>query len=245
MVLWKIWFDLRIRFFICLSFLILSVLVLIICFPLLGTFLTWLKTEIPPEEYKLIQQYASDYRLFMDEGWFREVQFVAAFAVVFALGGIMAEAKLRTAHLSLSFPVSRRRWILYQAGLALLLVMILSCVASLLIILGGFVFGKAYPLTRATGGTLLLALMTFPWIGATLAITSFTYDKLKTALVVFSLWFVTGLLEKIPAIRLWLPQHLLDFMEPGSFPWRSILIILTLGIGGLFVAIKRFEQADF
>ncbi len=245
MILWKIWFDLRVRFFLCLSLMILTVLALILFFPLTGTLLSWLKPELPAEEWKRLQAYASDYRLFMDEGWFREVQFVAAFAVVFALGGVMTEQKSRTIFLTLSLPVERRRWILYQAGLALFLVMVLSSVASVLIMLGGLVFGHTYPITRAVAGTLLLGLLTFPWVGATLAVTAFIQDKLRTAVLVFSLWFVTGLLEKVRFIRFWLPQHLIDALETGSFPWRSLIIILTIGIGGLFVAIRRFEESDY
>ena len=245
MILWKIWFDLRVRFFVCLSLMILTVLMLIVFFPMVGTILSWLKPEIPAQEWKHLQTYASDYRFFMDEGWFREVQFVAAFAVVFTLGGVMTEQKSRAIFLTLSLPVDRRRWILYQTGLVLLLIMVISVVASFLIMLGGFVYGQTYPMTRAIAGTLMLGLLTLPWVGATLAITAFTQDKLKSALVIFCLWFITSLLEEIPSIRLWLPQHLIDSLEDASFPWRSLIVIFTIGIGGLFVAIRRFEESDY
>ncbi|MCI0416160.1 hypothetical protein L0222_25580 [bacterium] len=245
MVLWKTWFDLRTRFFICLGLLILNVLSLIVFFPLFGTFLTRLKMEIPLEQWKQIQAYASDYLLYMDAGWFHKDETMAAFAVIFALGGIMTEAKTHTVLLSLSLPVLRRRWVLSHAVFAWMYIMILAAVASILIVLAGFVYGKSYPLTRALMQTFLMPLIAFPWIGATLAVTSLTFDKLRAGLIVFGAWFLTGLLEKIPPVRIWLPGNLMDLAEPGSFPWQSLIVILVVGIGGIFFAVNKFEESDF
>jgi len=245
MILWKIWFDLRVRFFFCLAFLILSVLLMILLFPFLGSFLPWVKSDVPPQEWARMKPYISSYRLFMEEKWFGEVQFIGGFAVILSLGGVMTERRPRSIYFTLSLPVLRRKWIFYHAGLALALVLSLCCVASIFILLGSRVFGETYPVMHAAQSTLFLGLLTFPWIGATFAMTSLTQDKAKTALLIFCLWFVTSLLQKLQGIRLWLPQHLVDYFNGAPFPWQSLLVILVVGIGGILFAIQRFEKQDY
>lgn len=245
MILWKMWFDLRVRFFFSLAFSIVCVMLLVVIFPLTGPLLSYAKGDIAPEEWSKIRPILSDYRLFMDLGWFRDVQYVSLFAVIFALGGVLTEHKSRSIYFTLSLPVRRRQWILYHSGMALVLITVLCTIASVLILIGGVVYAKSYPLWLAMQGALFLSLVTVPWIGITFAVTSLTQDRMKTALVIFAIWCVNRVLERIPPIRLWLPRHLLDYLGGSAFPWQSLLLIFALGIGGILFAIRNFEEQDY
>jgi hypothetical protein len=246
MMLWKMWYDLRFRFFICLAFLIVHIMFLIAIFPVAGSLVSWFRSDIPKQDWESIRQLISSYSYFMDHGWFQEVKYISALAVIFSLGGVLTERKMHSIYFTLSLPVLRRRWILFQSGMAFFLITILCIAATALILIAGIAYGSGYPILRAIQGTLFLTLIALPWIGATFAVASMTQDRMKTALIVFGCWFFMGILQSIPAIRLWLPRHLIDYyMGNNSFPWQSLIVILAAGIGGILFAIHRFEKEDF
>jgi hypothetical protein len=246
MMLWKMWYDLRFRFFLCLAFLIVHVMFLIAIFPVAGSLASWFRSDIPKHDWENIRQIISSYSYFMDHGWFQEVKYISALAVIFSLGGVLTERKTRSIYFTLSLPVERRRWILFQSGMAFFGIVLLCVVATALILIGGIAYGNVYSLFRALQGTLFLTLIALPWIGATFAVASMAQDKMKTGLIVFGCWFFMGILQSIPAIRLWLPRHLIDYyMGNNSFPWQSLIVIFAAGIGGIYFAIQRFEKEDF
>jgi ABC-type transport system involved in multi-copper enzyme maturation permease subunit len=245
MVLWKNWFDIRIRFYLALLFVVLNVTLLIVVFPLLGPVLSWAKADIPASDWKTIQPYLASYRLFMDQNWFQKVGILVAISIVFGLGGIMSERKSRSILLSLSLPVPRYQWILFHAALAVALLLILNLTASVTIILGGFALGEPYPIGRALQGAVLQVLPGLCWVGATLALTSITGDKLRTALIMFGIWFCMSILDHIPSISVWLPHHVMDLLKGNNFPWRAFLTIFVAGFGGLFLATQKFMTEDY
>ena len=245
MILSKLWFDLRWRFLFCIFFVAFGVMALIFLFPVLRPGLLWLKADISPEDWAVINPLLSSYRLFMDHGWFGEVEKVAGFAIILALGGIMTERSSHTALFSLSLPVSRRKWILYQAAFVFVLVLVMCCMATFMVLVGGWIYGSSYPIGRAIQGTILLALLTIPWIGATFALTSIIQEKLRTAVLIFAIWIVTGVLGRLSDVRVWMPRHLLDYFAGAPFPWQALIVIVVFGIGGLILAIQQFEARDF
>jgi hypothetical protein len=246
MMLWKMWYDLRVRFFICLALVILNILLLIAIYPVAGSFASWVKTDIPKEAWGHLKEVISNYPLFMDYGWFREVKYISGFAILFSLGGVMAERKTRSVYFTLSLPVLRRQWILYQSGMVLALIAFTCAIATAKLLLGGIAYGSAYPFWRAIQGTTFLTLIAFPWIGLTFAIASLTQDRMKTGLILYCAWFFMGALNAFPAVRFWLPRHLMDYYLNGNaFPWQAFLVILSVGIGGLWFAIQRFEKTDY
>jgi ABC-type transport system involved in multi-copper enzyme maturation permease subunit len=157
----------------------------------------------------------------------------------------MTEKNTRSIFVTLSLPVTRRKWILSQWLFAALLSLVLATMAGILILLGGLVFGKTYPLSQAIWGTLLLTFVALPWISLTLAMTSILQDKLKTVLTVAAIAFVVSILKIFESTQKWLPFALLDSLENEVFPWRSISVILLVTLGGLYFAIRRFETRDY
>jgi len=246
MILWKMWYDLRFRFFICLAFVIIHVLFLIAVFPVAGSLVSWFQSDIPKSEWNTVKQIISSYPYFMDHGWFQEVKYISALAVIFSLGGVLTERKKRSLYFTLSLPVERRKWILSQSGMALFTITLLCVTATLLILIAGIAYGSTYSFFRALQGTLFLVLIALPWIGATFAVASMAQDRIKTGLIVFGCWFFMGILQAIPSIRVWLPRYLIDYyMGSQHFPWQSLFVIFAAGIGGILFAIQKFEKEDF
>jgi ABC-type transport system involved in multi-copper enzyme maturation permease subunit len=245
MVYWKIWSEVRKRFYICLGISTFIVLFLIMLFPLSSLFLNYIKENVTSEELILLQKYTGDYRLFMDEGWFHEIGFVALFAIVFSLGGIMTEVRSRSIFVTLSLPVSRRRWILSQSLISALLVLGITASACVLVLTGGLFLGRPYPLPYALGGTLLLTAGALPWIGITLWITSLTQDRLKAAVCTVALWFLTEPLKTFSSFAEWMPQSILNLLQPLPFPWQASLSLLILSSGTLLAAVKHFDRRDY
>jgi hypothetical protein len=167
------------------------------------------------------------------------------FTVILSLGGIMTEKKTHSILFSLSLPVSRRAWILHQAAFVFVLVVLLSCVSAAIVLIGGVINSDFYPLARAFQGAMFLALVSLPWIGVTLALTSLTQDKMRTVIVIIGIWFGIAFLKNLQDFRIWLPQQLLEYFMGATFPWQALIVIFAVGIGGLIFAIQRFEALDF
>ncbi len=244
MIFSKIWNDLRFRFYFSLCFVSGTALFLVMLYAVAPFLMGFLKGQLPPQDYAELQVFLGSYRLFMDEGWFREVQFIAFFGILMSLGGILPESRTPAILLTLSLPVRRRAWILSHAGIVMILVAILVASASFIILLGGWIGSESYPVFKAIGGMILLTLGCFAWVGPTFAVASVTLDRWKTALIVLSAWFVINTLDRLPSIHPWLPGSLLDSLNDGLTPWKAFVTIAIFGAGGLLVAVHRFEKQD-
>jgi ABC-type transport system involved in multi-copper enzyme maturation permease subunit len=245
MILWKIWFDVRTRFYISLALILFFTIFLILLYPLLHLVISSAKPDLDAVAAAQLRHLMKNYRLFMDEGWFRELQPIWIFAIVLSLGGVLSEKKIGAIFVTLSLPVARTKWILTQWLATSALVLALLVTGGLLIVAGGIAYGSFYPPLSAIWGTLVLMFAALPWISLTLALSSLLQDRLKTTLILIFGVLILDILKVFTSVRVWLPISTLDALEGGPFPWRSVLVILAVTIGGLLVAIRTFQERDY
>jgi hypothetical protein len=245
MVLRKIWLDLHQRFLICIAIFLAIVFLHIGIFPYLkGYTPTWLP-EMSDQDMGYVSRMVQDYAFYSDLRWFQEIQRLALFAIVLSLGGVLTEAKTRSILISLSLPVSRRKWLTFQAGVVAVIVLSVSLLASILLSVGGSVVGQSYSLGHSLWGGILLTVCVLPWVGITLLATAITGDHLKAVLIALGLLTVASFLNRIPGLDPWLPATLMNSIYGESFYWKPLLTILVVTSITLFLAIRRFEKTDF
>lgn len=245
MVFWKLWFDLRWRFWLCLALTLLISGVSVGIFRWGNEILPILKPDMSAEQRLEIEQLNRSYRLFRDEGWFYEIRFVSVLAAFLALGGVVAERKNGTMPLTLSLPVSRRRWLIAHALLVLLLTGILLLVASLLILVCGWTAGESFPPTRALFGMLVLMVRSLPWISAAIAFTVLFENRVKAALFLILSIFALDLIGLAEVFQQWRPAAILTLLEGGPFPWKPLVSIALMTAVLAWFAVRTFENRDF
>lgn len=245
MVLWKIWFDLRQRFLFCIAIFLAIVFLHIGIFPYLNSYTPAWLPEMSDQDLGYLSRMVQDYSFYTDLRWFQEIQRLALFAIVLSLGGVLTETRTRSILLTLSLPVSRGKWLAFQAAIVAIILLSVSLLASILLSVGGSVVGQSYSLPHSLWGGILLAVCVLPWIGITLLATAITGDQLKAVLIVLGLLTMTSFLNHVPGLNPWLPATFMNSIYGESFYWKPLLTILVVISMSVFLAIRKFEKTDY
>jgi len=110
----------------------------------------------------------------------------------------------------------------------------------------GALMGHTYPPGRAALNLLLCAVPTVAWVGLTLAVGSYVLDKARTALIVIPTKFISVFLFTLPVMRAWDIGRLGRpiNMHP-DYSWRTLLLLIVFAVGGVVLAVRRFERLDY
>lgn len=245
MVLWKIWFDLRQRFLFCIAIFLGIVFLHIGVFPYLKSYTPAWLPEMSNQDLGYLSRMVQDYGFYTDLRWFQEIPRLALFAIVLSLGGVLTEARTRSILLTLSLPVSRRKWLVVQAAVIGLILFSVSLLASILLSIGGSVVGQTYSLPHSLWGGILLAVCVVPWIGITMLATAITGDHLKAVLISLGLLTMASFLNHVSGLNPWLPATLMNSIYGESFYLKPLLTILLVTSISLFLTIRKFEKTDY
>jgi hypothetical protein len=237
MVLWKLWSDLRRRFALALA---------------MSLVIVW---ENVHRMWEPSQRdfFLRPYPTFVETSWLQGgTEFVVLLAVLLSIGGIPGELRGGPASLSLSLPVARRRWILTHAALAAGLTLATSLAVFAAIAVAFRVAGVAYPLSAVARNAAINSLGATAWIGLTILATVVTRSSLRATLVVFAATVALRTLLRMDALTpvytaLW-PWSVWRVMDPmvwaSGVPGRALATTLFLSLGGLALAVIRFDRTD-
>jgi len=250
MVAWKLWSDTRFRFYI-------GVVVMIVC----AFFMLWMyssmtkllhPTELPSnpkvsaQAQATIAKVTGNYQAFTDHTWYISAGgLVALLAIILTLGGPLTES--HSAHLTLSLPVRRHQWPVVQALLMMGMVVAMLQVSTAVFWAISTLAGQVYPPGHAVVNALLCAVPCAAWIGLTLAVGSYALDKARTALIMIPAKFLSFFVfTASPRMKAWNIGNLGQpmSMQPAH-PWRPLLLVIILSVGGVALAARRFERLDY
>jgi len=247
MTLWKAWFDVRRKFYLCV------VLVTLLMAP--GTVITAVQSRRASTQPAAVGQSAGPeaqaavaaFQRRVDEWIEGGAYFIfAVLAVVLSVGGITAHATASSNLMTLSLPERRRRWMTAHAAVAALLLVILCLWEASILAVTGWVSGLGVPLARLGIAVLLTAAAAALWIWPSILCTSFTRDAVRAALIVVSIMVVLTTLSRLTGSAftdLGLLAHLSSWRD--SVPWSPLLAGVALtGVAG-WAAVMRFEHAEF
>ncbi|MCI0415963.1 hypothetical protein L0222_24575 [bacterium] len=243
MIAWKIWHDTRHRFYGSIFFLLAIAVLHVASFPFLkGIFRL---SEIDLSQLPDVRTMLENFVNYTNLHWFQEIERNALFGVILALGGILTEARHRTILLTLSLPVRRRMWLLFQFGIVLLFLLALNLLALPVLIAGGYIFNQPMGFAPALLGAFMLTLTGAPYVGMTILFTSISGDNLRACLYSFAFLIFSNKLDYFAAVDPWMPESFMTvFTQPG-FPWQALITILAVSAVSLATAITRFEKTDY
>jgi ABC-type transport system involved in multi-copper enzyme maturation permease subunit len=245
MILWKIWFDLRYRFLICMTILMALVAMHIAIFPYIKEVgADWMSQNAQKQALSKLQTFR-DFGNYTDMQWFQNMQRFSLLAIVLSMGGILTERKARSIFVTLTLPVERRQWLLLQAGVVFVILFGMGLLSSILLFTGGIFLHHDYPFGHVIFGSILLTLTAMPWIGITLLVATFTEDQLKTGLLVIGCMILIDGLAYFSSLRPWMPENMTSLMIDNGFPWKALLTIFVVTLGSVWLAVRRFEQTDY
>lgn len=244
MLLWKSWFDLRLRFFCSLAVLLFLLAVNVGIYP-------YLNNLKPADEYsrETLRRLVVDYKYYINTQWFRTNASVSLYmiTVLLALGGIVAEKKKGTLPVTLSMPLDRWNWIVAHAGMTGLLLLGLTASSGLGTILGSLLIGKSYHLADAIVHALGIWLACFPLIGLSLLVNSFLHSGIKSALVMIPIYLMGPQLIRFmaPGFYRWSPWQLADpELWKNSTNWQALPVALLIGLGATAIAAYKFVREE-
>lgn len=247
MTLWKAWFDVRRRFYLCV------VLITLLVAPHVMT--AAVRAALGPTS-----QAAVDTRLVPEgqeptsalhravEDWIagRAYLTFAVLATVLSVGGITAQTTASSNLMTLSLPEHRRRWITAHAGLATLLVTLLCLWEVAIIAVAGWAAGVDVPVSRLAVAVLLTAASGSIWIWPSILLTSVTRDSIRAALIVVSVIVAlssivapTGIafldLQRIAGVSNW----------RSGLPWQPIALAFSMTAAAAWAALRRFDRMEY
>jgi ABC-type transport system involved in multi-copper enzyme maturation permease subunit len=245
MLLWKSWFDLRLRFYCSLAVILVLLAAITAMYPMLSS----VKTADPYAQAQ-IHRISEDYKFYMNLEWFvgngRTCLYIVT--ILLALGGVPAEQKRGALLMTLSLPLPRWLWVLMHAAMTALLILILSFVSPLGVAVGSFFIGKSYPhLFNSVLPVMGTWLPCFPWIGVSLLVNSFLRSPMKSALIVipFILLIPSFVGLMFPAFNQWCPWVLGNpDIWRQSIPWRPLVSTLLIGLGCTVLTAYKFSQEE-
>jgi hypothetical protein len=180
MIAWKIWHDLHRRFYGTLFFVLAIAIMHVALFPLMKGFFNW--ADIDLSELPDVRSIAENFKQYTEWRWFNEIERNVLFGIILALGGILTEARLRTIHLTLSLPVSRRKWLQVQFVVVLSLLFALNLIALPILFAGGFIYKQPLEIVHVFLNTILLKLTPAPYIAVRVLFTSITGESIRAFL---------------------------------------------------------------
>jgi hypothetical protein len=240
MIAWKIWHDLHRRFYGTLFFVLAIAIMHVVLFSLMKGFFNW--AEIDLSELPDVKAIAENFNVYTEWRWFNEIERNVLFGIILALGGILTEARHRTIHLTLSLPVSRRKWLQVQLIVVLGLLFVLNLIALPILFAGGFIYERPLGIGDAFLNTILLTLTAAPYIGITLLFSSITGDSIRAFLYSFAFVIFSNRLDYLVSVDRWLPETL---MTSSDFAWEPIVTIVLVTTISFIAAVKRFERIDY
>jgi hypothetical protein len=240
MIAWKVWHDLHRRFYGTLFFVLAIAIMHVALFPMMKGVLNW--SDIDISEWPDLQAIVGDFKVYTDWRWFYEIERNVLFGMILALGGILTEARHRTVHLTLSLPVSRRKWLQTQFAVVMGLLLALNLIALPILIAGGLIYKQPIGIATAFLGTILLTLTASPYVAVTLLFGSITGDSIRAFLYSFAFLIFTNRLDYFISIDRWMPETL---MTSSDFAWEPLVTIVLLTAISFTAAIFRFEKTDY
>jgi hypothetical protein len=247
MTLWKAWFDVRRKFYLCV------VLVTLLMAP--GTVITAVQSRqastrqapVGQQAEPRVQDAAAGFRRHV-EGWIEGDAYLifAVLATVLSVGGITAQTTASSNLMTLSLPERRRRWMTAQAAVAALLLAALCLWEASILAITGWVSGLGVPTERLGLAVLLTAASAALWIWPSILCTSITRDAVRAALIVVSVMVVLTTLSRLTGTA-FTDIGLLARLSgwKGSVPWPPLLVGGALTAAAGWAALRRFERSEY
>jgi hypothetical protein len=247
MKLWKAWFDIRQRFFLCvvLVTLLMAPEAVSIAVSSSGAAAAAEASGAMAEPETLEAAHAFGRML---EGWIggNAHYIFAILAIVLAVGGILSTGNARSNLMTLSLPTKRSHWLTAQATMAALLTLTLCGWEATIMACTGWLTGLEVPLGRLLLAVVLTSLTASIWIWPAVLSTAFTRESVRAALIVVStLVALQTILSAVGRQDLGMGP-LADV--PGwadDVPWAPLLIWTLFAGGSALWALHLFRKMEF
>lgn len=255
MKLWKTWFDLRLRFYLC------AVLItLIVVPPMLESALhaRWqaeqAEAAAPPQSGEMessdteespeaTNPYLTEIEVYVHG---HEHIIFAILAVVLGVGGTMTQGQARSNLMTLSLPPRRREWLVAQWLTVAGLVTLLCLLTVTLIAVIGLVAGISVPLGALVVAALVNALAAIVWVWPSILSTSLTKDAVRAALLVVTVIIVLQTIGWMFPLDAWRFNNIADQRQwIGSVPWKPLIVAIAMSGACALLVIRRFRQTDY
>lgn len=245
MIALKIWYDIRRRFFLCLIFFALAAVLTVLFFPFLKTAMENWAAGFPAIDTPEVRQLTTQYPYYIGSRWFGEIEKTVLFGILLTLGGVMAEGRSRSALITLSFPVSRRRWFFSQFAAAMAGVFVLNLLGTLIVSVGGFAIGQPLPWMLISAGTILVSIAAAPYLAVALLAESYTGERLIAGIAAMAFLIVTNKFDYFSFFDRWMPESLMSMLFTNVFAWKPLVTILAVTIACLAAGLRKFRHTDF
>ena len=185
-------------------------------------------------------------------------------AIFFTIGGVATEPGRGSTLFTLALPVTRRRVLLTQLGVALGLVACMGLIAAAAAVAGGAKVGASYPIAPALVGVLVQVISVAPFAALIMALQTATRRAIPSALGLLGVALVgppmaadylpEGAASRFfnefdfPPMIAFEPQAGLHSLSGSaliaSVPWSLILVFLLITAVAAAFAIAVFERAE-
>jgi hypothetical protein len=247
MKLWKAWFDIRQRFWLCVVLVTLLMAPQAVEVAVSSAQARAVAEEVgsSAEPGTLEATLAYGHML---EGWIggNAHTIFAILGIVLAVGGILSNGNARSNLMTLSLPARRGKWLMAQATMAALLLLGLCIWEAAIMAVTGWLTGLQVPLGRLCAAVLLTSLSSALWVWPAILCTAFTREAVRAALITVStlvaLQTVLGIFGR-QELGL---RGIADVPGWGEgVPWPPLLFGAALAGGSAWWALNKFRRMEF
>jgi len=247
MKLWKAWFDIRQRFFLCVVLVTLLMAPEAVSVAVSSAGAASVAAagaaDAQPETLEASLAYGH-----MLDGWIRgnAYSIFSILAIVLAVGGILSTGNARSNLMTLSLPSKRNHWLTAQAAMTILLVLALCAWEACIMALTGWFTGLEVPLGQLSVAVVLTSLSASLWVWPAILATAFTRESVRAALILVSVLVAVQTILTATGRRDLGLGRLANV--PGwteSVPWAPLFLGLVLAGGSAWWVSIRFRKMEF
>ena len=247
MRLWKAWFDIRQRFFLC--FVLVTLLMapetvaIAVSSAQASAVAEASGRNVEPETLDAAQAFTHQV-----EGWMSgNAHYIfAILAIVLAVGGILSTGNARSNLMTLSLPTKRGKWLTAQAAMASLLLLALCTWEASIMLFTGWGAGLDVPVGELLLAVLLTTLSASLWVWPAILSTAFTRESVRAALIMVSILVAFQTILGAAGRRDLGLEGIANL--PGwreGVPWSPLILGVVLAGGTALWSLARFRKMEF